>query len=65
MTMNEVNAVIKLYNLRVRKRKNGMYWVRQIGSKDWQALGLMGYADTNRANEAALHHVLKHLDSYI
>lgn len=65
MTMNEVNAVLKLYNLRLRKRKNGMYWVRELGKKDWKALGLMSFTDSTIANEAALNHVLKYLAAYI
>lgn len=61
MTMNEANAILKLYNLRLRKRKNGMYWIRQLGNKDWQPIGLMSFTDSEIANQAAVEHVLKHL----
>jgi hypothetical protein len=35
MTMNEVNAVAKLFGLQVRKNKRGDYWIRNIGEKKW------------------------------
>ena len=64
MTMNEVNAVLKLYNLRLRKRKNGMYWVRALDSKEWQPVGVISLSESNEANAAVLQYVLETMQNY-
>ena len=61
MTMNEVNDILKLYNLRVRKRKNGEYWVRRIGTKKWFHIA----GDTGEgANQRVCEYLLKHSDDF-
>jgi hypothetical protein len=64
MTMNEVNDILKLYNLRLRKRKNGEYWVRRIGTKKWFHIASEHWMHSAYVNQRVCEYLLAHSDDF-